>query len=223
MKRRRWRLNHRRRGSAIVEFALVAPTLVFLLAGSFSIGMSLTRMLQAGQVCRNANVLVVRGFDLSQAQNQTMVIRTAQGLGMNIAGTQTPNPNGNGVVILTKVLKVGAIACAIGVPNYNGNTGTCPNYNQYVIASRIVIGNGTRWSSRCGNPSSALNSKGIVSEYDIAMTTGNRAQNFSDTGATIVTLNGDEYTYVAEVFVDSSDLTIPYLMTANTIAVRNVT
>jgi hypothetical protein len=214
--------NRRRSGSTIVEFALVAPLLLLLLIGSFSIGLSLSRMLQAGQVCRNANVLVVRGFDLSTSQNQTLVVRTAQGLGMNLTGTQNPDPNGKGVVILTKVIKVGPLACATGVPNYNGNTSTCPNYDKYVIASRIVIGNGTKWQSKCGNPSSTPSSNGDITDYDIAMTTGNRAQNFADSGATIVTLSQDEFAYVSEVFVDSSDLVIPYLMTTSTIAVRNV-
>lgn len=214
--------NQHKTGSTIVEFALVAPLLLSLLIGSFSIGLSLSRMLQAGQVCRNANVLVVRGFDLSTAQNQTLVIRTANGLGMNLAGTQNPNPNGKGVVILTKVLKVGPLACATGVPNYNGNTSTCPNYDKYVIASRIAIGNTSTWQSKCGNPSSTPSSKGDITDYDIAMTSGNRAQSFADTGPTIVTLSQDEFAYVAEVFVDSSDLVIPYLMTTSTIAVRNV-
>jgi len=220
----RTRKCRRRKGSTLLEFALAAPLLLTLMITGFSIGMALTRMVQAGQLCRNANVLVVRGVDLSIAQNQTLVVRMAQGLGMNLPGTFNPDPNGKGVVILTKVVKVGANACAKGVPSYNGNTATCPNYNRYVIAKRLVIGNGSRWSSRCGSPGSPLTTQGDVTDYDVAMTSSNIAQNFSDTpgASNIVSLAQDEYTFVAEVFVDIQDLTIPYMMPLDTIAVRNI-
>ena len=212
----------KRQGSSIIEFAVIAPMLFGLLAGTFSIGNGLSRMVQASAVCRNANVLVVRGFDMAKTDNQKLIVRTAAGLGLNMAGTNNPDPNGKAVIFLTKVIKVGLNACAQGVDEWNGNTGSCPNYQKYVIASRVVIGNGTRWQSATGNPVSAVNLKGEISDENIATITGNRAINFSDTGATIVKLLDDEYAYIAEVFIDAADLTIPYLMTLDSIQVRNV-
>ncbi len=222
MTRRPYR--HRRRGSTLMEFALIAPILMGMLITSFSVGMALSRTVQAGQVCRNTNVLVVRGFDLSQPQNQALVVRMANGLGLNLPGTYNPDPNGKAVVILTKVIKVGNNACARGITAWDGNPSSCPNYGRYVIAKRLVIGNGSRWTSKCGNPGSTPNSYGDISDYNIAMSTGDIAQNFSDVpgSPTIITLALDEFAYIAEVFADIQDLTIPYMMQMDTIAVRNV-
>ena len=46
-------------GNVIIEFALVAPFLMLLLAGVFTIGMSLNRSIQCSNVCRNANGVAV--------------------------------------------------------------------------------------------------------------------------------------------------------------------
>ena len=218
---------HRRRklkGSSIIEFAVIAPMLFGLLVGTFSLGNGLSRMVQASSVCRNANVLIVRGFDLAKPENQQLLVRTAAGLGLNIPGTNTANPDGKAVIYLTKVIKVGVKTCAQGVDDWNGNVGSCPNYQKYVIASRIVLGNGTRWQSATGSPTSSVNSKGEISDEHIVMIAGNRAQNFSDTAGqnTIVSLLDDEYAYIAEVFVDAVDLSLPYVLTMETIQVRNV-
>ena len=225
MKNRLILRNRKRKGSSIVEFAVVAPMLFGLLVGTFSLGNGLSRMVQAGSVCRNANVLVVRGFDLANWDNQRLVVKTAAGLGMNIPGTYSwPDPSGKAAVILTKVIKVGLSACAQGVTNWNGDTGTCANYQKYVIASRVIIGNQTRWPSATGSPSSSTNSRGELSDAAIATVPGNRATGFSDVdgASTIVKLLDDEYTYISEVFVDAVDLSVPYLIQMDTIRVRNV-
>ena len=217
---RRWK----QKGSSIIEFAVIAPMLFGLLVGTFSLGNGLSRMVQASSVCRNANVLIVRGFDLAKPENQQLLVRTAAGLGLNIPGTNTANPSGKAAIYLTKVIKVGVKTCAQGVDDWNGNVGSCPNYQKYVIASRILLGNGTRWQSATGTPTSSLNSKGEISDEHIVMIAGNRAQNFSDTAGqnTIVSLLDDEFAYIAEVFVDAADLSLPYVMTMDTIQVRNV-
>jgi Flp pilus assembly protein TadG len=217
--------NRRRKGSSLVEFAVVAPMLFGWLVGTFSLGNGLSRMVQAGSVCRNANVLVVRGFNMADWDNQRLIVKTAAGLGMNIPGTYSwPNPDGKATVILTKVVKVGLNTCAQGVDNWNGNTASCANYQKYVIASRVIIGNLTRWPSATGSPSSSLNDKGEVSDEHIATVIGNRATGFSDVegASTIVSLLDDEYAYISEVFVDATDLSVPYLIQMDTIRVRNV-
>ena len=52
-------------GNAIVEFALVATFLVSLLMGTFSIGMTLTRSVQAGVVSRDAGAMFMRYVDFT--------------------------------------------------------------------------------------------------------------------------------------------------------------
>jgi Flp pilus assembly protein TadG len=207
------------RGNVIVEFAILFPFLTSMLAGAFTIGMSLTKAVQCSQLCRNANVLMVRSIDLSSNANKQLLLRTGSGLGMNIAGTNTPDPNGKGTIILTKVVRVGDSACYSGITAWNGNPATCPNHGQYVIAQRIIIGNTSQWASATGTASGVvLDSKGNVSDQDIAQNSSARATGFPG----IVQLNNDEFTYVSEVFADVSDLTLMNWMQAPMISVRNV-
>ena len=208
----------RQQGSFVLEFAIVAPTLVLLLAGTVDVGLSLNRSIVAGQVCRNANVLAVRGIDLSLSQNQQLLMRTAAGLGMNSAGSWNPNPAGNGVILLTKVLRVGPLECSVGITNWDGKPGTCPNYGQYVIAARITIGNGTRWQSKTGNPATAQQSNGALYDSDIASNTGNVALNFP----AMVALDFDQYTYVSEIYVDTSVYQLFSIAQAPLIYLRNL-
>ena len=212
------------RGSVILEFALISPFLMIMLAGTFTLGMSVNRSIQASNVNRNAIVLMARKVDLSRSENQKMLIRSAAGLKMNIPGTYTPDPNGSGVVILSKVVRVGAVACSVGIPGWNGNPLSCPNYGQYIIAQRIGIGNIARWGSAIGIPGSPLSSDGSVSDADIANVSSNRATGFPAlvTGTGFLYLDNDTYTFVGEMFADMTDLNImSNWLTAPNIAVRN--
>ena len=216
-----------RTGSSIIEFAVVTPVLFGLLVGTFSLGNGLSRLVQADSVCRNANLLLVRGVDMAQPDNQQLVVKAAAGLGLNLPGAATwPDPHGKAAVILTKVIKVGARACAQGLGDASAGTAaaTCPNYQKYVIASRVIIGNQTRWQSATGTPASPLNQRGEISAGHIAAVAGNRAIGFSDAAGapTIVRLMDDECAYISEVFVDGSDLNVPYLLDIDTIRARNV-
>ncbi len=201
-------------GSTIVELALVTPFLMLLLTGSFTVGMSLNRAIQASNVLRNANVLMSRKVDLSRSENQLMLIRSASGLGMNISGSHTPNPSGKGALVLSKVIRVGPVQCSVGISGWNGTQATCPNFGEYVIAQRIKIANTTRWGSAIGNPTSALASDGSVSDADIATVTTNRAIGFPQlsTGTGIVYMDNDTFAYIGEIFVDVSELNfLPYV------------
>lgn len=211
-------------GNVIIEFALVAPFLMILLAGVFTIGMSLNRSIQCSNVCRNANVLVVRSINLMTAENQRMLIRSASGLGFNISGTDNPDPAGKGAIYVTKVVRVGNNECYAGISNWNGVAATCANWGEYVIAQRVTMANTTRWSSALGAPSTALLSDGSVSDADLATNTGNRATGFSkvDNGTGIIYLDNSLYAFVCEVFADASELNmLPWLQAPN-IAVRNI-
>jgi len=78
------------RGNAIIEFGLVAMFLAPILAGAFTLGMTLVKGIQAGNVCHDANILQVRGVDLSSgslSHNERLIVRAAQGF--NIADSMT--------------------------------------------------------------------------------------------------------------------------------------
>lgn len=210
----------KRKGSSLMEFAIVAPFLVTALAGSFTIGMSMNRALQARQVVRNATVLLVRGYDLSVAENQTLIVRSAQGLGMNIPGTNNPNTSGRVAVVLSRVLRVGAVTCNQGIANWNQQPASCPNFGQYVVETRLTIGNQTKWTSFAGvGGTTGRDSRGWISKNQAATNTS-----FRVTGdfASALTLNDDEFTFLGEIFVDADDINLlPVLGTNQSIYARN--
>src|SRR5580692_5821246 len=153
----------RRKGSFFIEMAIVSWVLIYMLVGSFQMGMMLVRAIQAGEVCRNANVLEVRGIDLSQSTNQQLLLRTGPSLGINTAGSWTPSTTGTGLVILSQVYDVGPLMCNQGVTNYP--TATCTNIGQYVISMRINIGNSTTYGpSVLGNPTSTTQTNGFLTD-----------------------------------------------------------
>jgi Flp pilus assembly protein TadG len=196
------RTNSRERGNSILEFAIVASLfLVPMLAGSYELGMCLVKMLQVGQVARDANILVVRGIDMSQSDNQSLIVKTAQGLGMNLSGTNNPDPNGLGVVILTTVHKVSGNDCLAEGQKADSS---CPNYEQYVITRRITFGNSAKLTSVTGNPSDTLASNGTLTQAQWVMDTGDRASGFPG----LVTLVDGTDAYVAEDAFDISSIQV---------------
>lgn len=223
------RRKEKQAGSAIVEFAITASLLVPLLAYTFTIGMTLTKGIQAGNVCRNAAVLSVRQLsgeiDLSTPGGQSILIRTAQGLGMNISGSSLPNPSGKGVIILSRIVRVSDQECAKGVTPappapVTWGPGNCPNYDQYAFASRIVIGNGTRWSSVFGSPpSSVVQTNGLISDGNIAMSTSNRATGFQ---GVVMTLMPSQFALVSEVNIDVAYLNLFSIAPTSQIYARNI-
>ena len=208
------------KGNALLELAVITPMLSLLIMGCVNFGLILTAMSQISQVCRNSNALVIRGVDLSQTTNQQLLIRTAAGLRMNISGTSNPDPNGKGVVYVTKVLRVGPNACSLGIANWDQKPSSCPNYGMYVIASRISIGNTTRWPSPSGSPATTLKSNGDLYDSDIATNTGNRATGYGPSG--VVTLVNDQYTMVSEIYVDISNLNLFQMINTPIVFMRNL-
>jgi hypothetical protein len=235
-------------GNVIIEFAVVVSFLVPMLAASFTIGMSMVKGIQSGNVCRDADVLFVRsqtdpqsGIDLSQATTQSIVIRAAQGLGMKAASSANPDPynpdpNGKGVVILTKVLLVGAAACAAGNPAGHApwTTANCPNYDTYVMASRINIGNNTTFGSRLGHEPSLPQTKGNFTAADIANTSSLQIPTFATIvgqpgpapprflTTTVCTSACDTYALISEMFVDISSLNLFSTMSTPILYHRNI-
>jgi len=219
----------RRAGNTMLEFAAVVWILLFLLAGSFDGGMAFIRALQASELVRNASILQVDdavaptdSVDLSLASTQTVLLRTAPSLGLaKTDGTYAPNPSGNGVVILSKIMNVGPIECSLGVgTSFDGTTATCPNLGSYVIARRIVIGNSSRGTSVFGNPADTPDSSGNLTDAQICKDTGNQISGSLPTYLQS-TVGADQFTVVSELFVNTSGMGIFNIMTANNIYMRN--
>jgi hypothetical protein len=215
-----------------MEFAIVMVFLLPMLAGSFTIGMALTKGIQVSNVARDAVVLMVSatenpnsGLDLSQAQNQRIIVRAAQGLGMASDAQNDPSSTGNAAVILSKVIMVGPTECSLGItPTPTGappwNAGNCPNYGRYVFAYRVVIGNGTRWSSTFGHPGGPVASNGTVSAHDVA-------SNAADVAATFPTVTGmaltsGEFALVSEMYADVSYLNFFNALSTPVIYARSI-
>src|SRR6202050_878887 len=161
-------------GNTILEFALVMTFLVPMFAGAFTVGMALTKAIQVSNVTRDAVVLMVRastdaesGLNLSLPNNQRIIVRAAQGLGMSADAQDDPSSTGTAVVILSKVVMVGPTECSNAGLTPHGtspfwDSSNCPNFGSYVFAYRVVIGNGSRWTSTIGNPGGTVQSNGTI-------------------------------------------------------------
>jgi len=222
----------RRAGNTIIEFAIVMVFLVPLFTGTFTVGMALTKGIQISNVARDAVVLMVTattnsqsGLNLSQTQNQRIIVSAAQGLGMASDAQNDPSSTGNAVVILSKVVMVGPTECSLGgmTPNSsapNWTTSNCPNYGSYAFEYRVVIGNGTRWTSTLGNPSVAIQSNGSISAANIA--SNGAALDSTFLSVTGLILTSSNYALVSEMYTDVSYLNFFNVMGNPVIYARSI-
>lgn len=180
----------------MIEFALVLPFLVLALLGVVGVGLTLSRGIQVTQVARDTGHMFFDGVDFSLAGNQQIVGRLAYGMGLASNGQGVIDTNGNGTVILSQIIKVGAIECT------NAGYATvfvCPNYNQLVIEKRIVIGNSGLRTSAFGTPSAAvLQSDGSILPHDYC--TDSSVLVSATSTASSLNLTADHYTYAVESF-----------------------
>lgn len=183
----------RRRGSEVIEFALVSTFLLPFLFGVLVVGLNLGRSIQVSQVSRDAGHLYARNVDFSALANQQLIARLAQSLNITPTG-------GNGVVILSTVTFVGQAQCdAAGL-----SAGQCTNLGQSVFNHRIVIGNSSLRQSNFGTPNASLiDSGGRVRDY--LKESSARANGF----ASVLALQAGQVAYVSEVYVPSSDYGMP--------------
>lgn len=185
----------RQQGNAIVEFALVATFLVSLLMGTFSIGMTLTRSVQAGVVSRDAGAMFMRYVDFTLTQNKNILVRLANGMGM------TPD-GGRGVVIMTQITKIGDAQCTAG-----GLTpASCPNNGQNVVVKRVVVGNPAVYTTTYGNPLPAIiQSTGEITAANYLTNTSVRASAFTS----VLALSDGEFAFVSEAYFQTPEITLP--------------
>lgn len=226
------RRRSRAAGNTILEFALVLTFLIPMFAGAFTIGMGLTKAIQVSNVTWDAVILMVTantnsqsGLNLSESQNQTILVNAAQGLGMNVAGTFNPSSTGNGEIILSQVVMVGPTECSTAGLTPNGSapfwtTSNCANYGSYAFEYRVVIGNTAQGTSKLGNPSVAINANGTISARNIATNAGALAPLFPT--ATAMTLTASTYALVAEMYDNVSYLNFFNVMSNPIIYARSI-
>jgi Flp pilus assembly protein TadG len=173
---------HGERGNNILEFALVIFPLVLLLLGVANVGIELGTSVRVVQVTRDAASMYVRGVDFSNTASQDLLMRLAQGLGVNRTG------GGRGVFIFSRVTYVPAAQCA------ELNLSPC-NANSHVVTQRIVVGNAGLRASALGTPNPALlDSKGLVRDY---LKESSAVASFP-----WIQLERNEYSYVVETFFE---------------------
>ena len=184
-------------GNSIIEFSLVMVFLLPSMFGVFSIGMSLTKSIQAAVVARDSGSMFMRYVDFSTTQNRALIVRIARGLGMTDNG-------GNGTVTLTQIMWAGAGQC---IPLY-ANTASCPNFNRHVIIKRIVIGNAALTSSAFGTPASGI--IGIDGNITVANYLSNSTARADAFDAVMNPDLGDgEFAFVAEAYFITPELDMP--------------
>lgn len=198
----------RQQGNALIEFALVISFLVMLLMGTFSIGMTLTKSVQAGVVARDAGAMFMRYIDFTLTSNKDLLVRLANGMGMTTTG-------GRGVVIMTQVMMIGATECSNG----GYSTSACPNYNQPVVIKRVTVGNTALYTTTFGNPTaSIIQSDGTISTANFLTNSTVRATNFSS----VMTLNAGEYAFISEAYFTTPEIDMPGYRNNTYVYQRNI-
>lgn len=187
------------KGTSILEFALIVWPTVLMLMGVVVIGNGLGRAVQAGQVCRDADSMYVRGVDFSQSGNQAELAQIAANLNL-----QTSN-SGNGLVILSKVTFIPDPSSSCGVPTDTGYS-TC-TIGEYRLAQRTIFGNtslpGTHFPTT-GTPT--YDSENNVTNYsDYTNGTAATINNFQTT----LVLYPGQFSYIAETYFQMLDLSMP--------------
>ena len=195
--RKRFQSN-RRKGNTVVEFALVSVFLVPLLLGTVNVGLTLGRSIQVNQVCRDAGHMYVRQVDFSKPQNQNVIQRLGDNIGLNVSSPSSSK----GVVVLTRILYMGATDCA----GAGLSVGACPNYRTPVITQRIVMGKSSLRASDFGTPSSNLiTSNGDILPVNYATQSSCRASVIGN----LLTMADGDTAYIAETYFEAPEWKFP--------------
>lgn len=181
------------RGNSILEMALIVSVSVPILLGVTGVGVRLGRTLDATQLTRDVAHMYALGADFSLAGTQAI----ARTLSRDFSLT----PTGNGVVILSRVIKVFQADCdAAGVPS-------CPNKDEPVFAQRIVIGNSTLRVSAFGTPPSGyIDTKGNISSANYCRQPTLVANGFD----AVFSLAQNQSAYVVEGYFSMPEVNLAY-------------
>jgi hypothetical protein len=172
------------RVNSAAHYVLGAIFLIPLLIGVIIVSNNKDQTDQANQVSRDIASMYAQGVDFSNAANQRIAVRVADGLGIRIGG-------GAGVLILSKIRVVSSADCqSAGIEK-------CVNKGVPVIMQRFVIGSANLRPSSFGNPAAVDPRSGAVTNW--ATDPSARAQEF------YISLKPGESTYAAECYLSTSD------------------
>lgn len=196
------------RGSSLIEFSLAFALLMPLYVWMLVFGLDLRRMMQTSQVSRDAGHMYARGVDFSLPGNQDVLVRLAAGMNMTRTG-------GAGVVILTRLLKVGGQECLDG----GVAVASCSNLGQTVVTQRLVVGNAGLKASKVASPPDALlKPDGSIIPADYLTKPEARAAGFDS----ILALASGETAYVAEAWFESPVKDFPTMNNRGPIYARTI-
>jgi hypothetical protein len=177
----------------MIEFCLSTVLWTAVLIGLSTVGLNLIRALQVEQICRDAGRLYSAGLDFTQTGNQNLLLMLATG--QNITAT-----GGNGVFVFSIVEYIDTPQCAAG--GLSGNSTSCPNLDQDVFIQRVVVGNGSLFSSPFGTPGAGtIGTSGNISSSGYLTNTSLRAVGFSS----LISLTGGQVAYLTETYFISPD------------------
>lgn len=183
----------RERGNQVIEFAICSVFLVPLFMSTVLVGMRLGRATQVTQVARDTAHMYARFVDFSKTPNQDLIVRIASGLNMTRTG-------GNGVVILSQMMKVEDQQCAEG----GLALVDCFNRNKTVVIHRVVVGNSALRQSDFATPLPA-----IINATDGKIAPSDYLRNASvvaNTFPSVLALNAGEFAYTVEAFFTAPEL-----------------
>ena len=190
-RRPKMRNNRKRKGAAIVEFTLVMFPSLVLLFSVIVVGLQLSQQVRSSQVVRDTGSMYGRGIDFTQSVNQDVVVRLAQGLGLQKVG-------GTAVVVMSQVTWLPQATCTAASLN------PC-NGDSHVITQRLTIGNTAVSHGRIGWPS-GMDSQGVIANY---MTNGSAVATFPY--GQLVT---GEFAYITEGYFQTPSFSFPGFSTA---------
>lgn len=168
--------------ASIPLYALGAIFLVPLTIGVLLVSSNASQYDHANQISRDLASMYAQGMDFSKNANQNIAMRVAEGLGM---------PEGQGVLILSKVRVVHDSDCLDKAP------GDCSNIGRPVVTERYVMGNATLRRSSLGAPTKMDLGTGAVLNWTNDPSA--RAQDFN------AGLKPNEFVYVAECYMTSPE------------------
>ena len=199
------RNRRKERGGSVLEFALVGLTLGPLIFGTATMGLNMVKVQETTQLSREAGEMFARGLDMSQPGNQTILANIGAPLGLSTDGT------GSAEIILSAITYVDVQTCAAaGAVDANGNPSGCTNYQKWVFAQRLIIGNASIRNSNLGSPLTS-GPTGVtidpttgeipVSDYATksgAVATFSSINPYANVGGKISGLPTGQYIYIAE-------------------------
>ena len=173
----------------MIELALFVTVAVPLLFGISGIGVRLGRALDATQVTRDVAHMYALGTDFSLPGTQAIARTLSRDFNLSASG--------NGVLILSRVVKVFQTDCdAAGVAG-------CPNLNQTVFAQRIVVGNSSLRASNFGTPpASYIDAQGNVSSANYCGQSSLVASGFE----AVLSLSQGQSAYLVEGYFSMPEL-----------------